>query len=149
MEKVRKYPIALFIIVFFVAGFFIETALSAEYKTAEDFVKAARAEIKEISVAEARNMMESEPLIILDVREEREFKRGHIPGAIHISRGILEFKVTEEIPDRNTAVLVYCQTGGRAALAAYTLKQMGYENVTSMAGGWDEWCNAGYFLEKP
>lgn len=148
MGRVQRYFMVLSVVVLFVTGVSTGAAISAEYKTADDFVKAATAEIKEVSVTEAHDMMAGgHPLIILDVRDQREFKKGHIPGAVNISRGVLEFKVTKEIPNRDAAILVYCKVGGRGALAAHTLKQMGYKNVVNMAGGWDGWVNAGYPIE--
>lgn len=148
MEKVRRCFMILSVVVLFVAAFSAGAALSAEYKTADDFVQAATAEIKEVSVAEAHDMIAGgKPLVILDVREQGEFKKGHISGAINVPRGVLEFKMAKEIPNRDAAILVYCKVGGRGALAAYTLKQMGYKNVLNMAGGWDKWLSAGYSVE--
>lgn len=148
MERFRRCFMVLSVVVLFVAGFSSGAALSAEYKTADDFVQAATAEIKEVSVAEAHDMIAGgKSLVILDVREQGEFKKGHIPGAINISRGVLEFKVAKEILNRDAAILVYCKVGGRGALAAYTLKQMGYKNILNMAGGWDKWLGAGYSVE--
>lgn len=148
MEGVRRCFMVLSVAVLFVAGFSSGAALAAEYKTADDFVQAAKAEIKEVSVAEAHDMIAGgKSLVILDVRDPDEFKKGHIPGAINISRGVLEFKVAKEIPNRDAAILVYCKTGGRGALAADTLRQMGYKNVLNMAGGWDKWLGAGYPVE--
>lgn len=149
MKKVQKTGVLLLLGFLFASGFIFTTATAAEYKTADDWVKAARAEIKEVSVTEAQGMIQKtgQPLIILDVRDPYEFKKGHLPGAINISRGMLEFKVTKEIPNRDATILVYCKTGGRGALAAYTLKQMGYKNVLNLSGGWENWLEAGYPVE--
>jgi len=117
-------------------------------KTTEDLVKEAKEKICEISVAEAKAKIDSgAPLFILDVREPDEFKKGHVPKAVNIPRGLLEFKVGATIPDKNAQILVYCKSGGRACLACSTLKEMGYKNAVSIAGGWQAWVKAGYPVE--
>ena len=108
--------------------------------TAMDMVKAAKADIKEISLTEARQMLQSGS-IALDVREQVEFDAGHVPGSFHISRGTLEFMIGThpEFEDKARSIIVYCKSGGRSALATATLQKMGYSNVYSMAGGFDAW----------
>lgn len=108
--------------------------------TAMDMVKAAKSEIKEISVSEAKQMLHNDSLA-LDVREKVEFDAGHVPGAIHISRGMLEFMLAShpEMQDKSRSLVVYCKTGGRSALATATIQKMGYNNAVSMAGGFDAW----------
>ncbi|RLA79041.1 MAG: rhodanese-like domain-containing protein [Deltaproteobacteria bacterium] len=116
--------------------------------TAKDFVAEAKAKIKEISVAEAKAKIESgAPLVVLDVREPKEYKKGHLPKAVNLPRGLLEFKVNKVIPNKDAYVIVYCKSGGRSALATLTLKRMGYKNAVSMAGGWKAWVKAGYPIE--
>ena len=116
--------------------------------TAEDFVGNAREKILEITVEDAKYKIDSGvSLVILDVREPDEFKNGHIPNAKNIPRGLLEFQVSSRIPDKATLIITYCKSGARSALAAYTLKQMGYNNVMNMAGGWLGWLKAGYPVE--
>ncbi len=116
--------------------------------TATDFVNQAKKHITEITVAEAKAKIESgQPVVVLDVREPKEYKRGHLPKAVNLPRGLLEFKVTKVIPDKNAYVIVYCKSGGRSALATLTLKRMGYKNAVSMAGGWKAWVKAGYPVE--
>jgi rhodanese-related sulfurtransferase len=113
--------------------------------TAEDFVSTAKENIFEITVEDAKDEIDSgAPLVILDVRTPDEFENGHIPNAINIPRGFLEFKVAGMIPDKETLILIYCKGGSRSALAAYTLKQMGYTNVMNIDGGWTAWMAAGY-----
>jgi rhodanese-related sulfurtransferase len=117
-------------------------------KTAQDLVTEAKKKVCEISPAEAKAKIDSgASLIVLDVREPDEFKKGHVPKAINIPRGMLEFKVTQTIPDKNAQILAYCKTGGRSCLACSTLVQMGYKNAVSIAGGWDAWLKAGYPVE--
>ena len=108
--------------------------------TVVDMVEAAKAEIREVSVSEAKTMF-AEHSIALDVREKLEFDAGHVPGAFHISRGLLEFMITThpEFTDKTRPIVVYCKSGGRSALATAALQKMGYSQVVSMAGGFDEW----------
>jgi rhodanese-related sulfurtransferase len=125
----------------------VTIAVAAD-KTATDLVNEAKKKICEISAAEAKAKIDSgASLIVLDVREPDEFKKGHIPKAINIPRGLLEFKVTKEIPNKDAQILAYCKTGGRACLACSTLLAMGYKNVVSIAGGWQAWLKAGYPVE--
>ena len=102
--------------------------------TAKDFVSNAKKEIKEISVEQAKKDIDAKKAVVLDVRTEKEYKKGHVPGAIHLQRGLLEFKVNQKLPDKNAYIIVQCKSGGRAALATQTLQKMGYKNAVSMAG---------------
>jgi rhodanese-related sulfurtransferase len=88
---------------------------------------------------------------LLDVREADEYAAGHLPGAIHASRGMLEFKLsnTPALTPRDLNIVLYCKTSGRAALAACALQDMGYLNVRSIAGGFDAWAAAGKPVVKP
>lgn len=116
--------------------------------SAKDFVAEAKKHITEISVAEAKAKIESgAPVVVLDVREPKEYKKGHLPKAVNLPRGLLEFKVAKVIPNKNAYIIVYCKSGGRSALAAWTLRKMGYKNAVSMAGGWKAWVKAGYPVE--
>ncbi|SFJ97092.1 rhodanese-like domain-containing protein [Methylophaga sulfidovorans] len=107
--------------------------------TAMDLVKQAKSEIKEISCEQAASMLDNATLI--DVREPAEFDAGHISGAIHIPRGMLEFSLDSHpsLANLETPVIIYCKTGGRSALAAKTLESMGYKEVYSVAGGYEAW----------
>jgi rhodanese-related sulfurtransferase len=103
----------------------------------EDIVRLAneaRARIKAISPDELRALASSGPILI-DVREEKEFKAGSIPGAIHISRGQLASRIAGAVPDPSAPVVCLCAVGHRSAIAADTLQKLGYRNVTSLAGG--------------
>ncbi|AOW11894.1 sulfurtransferase [Hydrogenophaga crassostreae] len=119
-------------------------------KNALDLVTAAKAQVTEIPVTEAEAAIRNADVLI-DVREESEFGAGHLPGAIHASRGMLEFKLsgTPALAARDIKVVLYCKTSGRAALAAAAMKEMGYLNVTSIAGGFDAWVAAGKQIDKP
>jgi rhodanese-related sulfurtransferase len=119
-------------------------------KTAHDLVTSAKALTREVSVTQAEEVIRNADVLI-DVRETDEFAAGHIPGAVHASRGMLEFKLssTPELSSRDLKLVVYCKTSGRAALAARSLHDMGYLSVTSIAGGFDAWVAAGKPVVKP
>ncbi len=119
-------------------------------KTAHDLVTAAKAEINEVSLVDAPAAIQNSD-VLLDVREADEYKNGHIPGSIHISRGLLEFKLSND-PDlsaRSLKIVLYCKNSGRAALASKVLHEMGYLHVQSIAGGFDAWAEAGNSVAKP
>ena len=109
-------------------------------KTAMDLVQAAKAGIREVSVSQAQQML-NEDSIALDVREPGEFDAGHIDDAVHIPRGMLEFSIAShpDFQDKTRSIVVYCKSGGRAALATSTLQQLGYTNAVSIIGGYDAW----------
>ena len=119
-------------------------------KTALDLVAAAKAHVSEIPVSEAEAAIRDADVLV-DVREADEFAAGHIPGAVHFSRGMLEFKFSANpaLQSRDVKVVLYCKTSGRAALAAAALHEMGYLNVQSIAGGFDAWSAAGLAIAKP
>ncbi len=119
-------------------------------KTAMDLVAAAKAQVAEISVAQAEAAIRDAD-VLLDVREADEFAAGHIPGAVHASRGMLEFKLSgsPQLASRDLSFVIYCKTSGRAALAAVAMREMGYLNVKSIAGGFDAWAAAGKPVHKP
>ncbi len=119
-------------------------------KTAHDLVAAAKARVAEISVSEAERAITAAD-VLLDVREADEFAAGHLPGAIHASRGMLEFKMSGNpaLSSRDLKIVLYCKTSGRAALAACALQDMGYLNVLSIGGGFDAWTAAGKPVVKP
>jgi len=109
------------------------------YKTGQDLIDDAKRQIDEVTPEQVRDMQaRNEAAVYLDVREPNEWNLGRLPRAIHIPRGNLESKV-EALVDRKQKVEVYCARGNRSALAALTMKQMGYENVASMSGGIQRW----------
>lgn len=119
-------------------------------KTAHDLVAAAKTRVQEIPVANAEQAIRDADVLV-DVRESDEFAAGHLPGAVHISRGMLEFKFSgaPALQPRDIKIMLYCKTSGRAALAAAALHDMGYLNVQSISGGFDAWVAAGKPVAKP
>ena len=110
---------------------------------------AAKSRVTECTVADVQaRRAAGEAFTLVDVREESEFAAGHIPGAMHLGRGVLERDVERAIPDPAAPVVLYCGGGFRSALAADSLQRMGYTNVISMDGGWGGWTHAGYPTEK-
>ena len=89
-------------------------------------------------------MDQGESIVVIDVREESEFVAGHIPGAVHVSKGVIERDIETVVPDLNTEILLYCGGGFRSALSADNLQRMGYQNVVSVDGGWRGWTEAKY-----
>ena len=113
-------------------------------KTAHDLVAEAKQQVIEITPEEAEQTIVGADAVI-DVREADEYAQGHIPGAINIPRGLLEFRLssTPELESRDLSIVIYCKTSGRGALAAKSLGDMGYLNIKSIAGGYDAWCQSG------
>jgi rhodanese-related sulfurtransferase len=113
-------------------------------------VDEARGRIRETDVATVNSRLESgDDFVLIDVREDNEYAAGHIPGAIHIGRGILERDIEATIPDHDQEIVLYCGGGFRSALAADNLQKMGYTNVISMDGGWRGWREGGLKVETP
>ncbi|MCE1191570.1 MAG: sulfurtransferase [Acidovorax sp.] len=119
-------------------------------KTAHDLVAEAKAQVPEIPLEQAEEALRKADVLI-DVREADEYLAGHIPGAIHMSRGVLEFKLSgaPALASRDLKIVLYCKTSGRAALAARSLQAMGYLDVQSLAGGFDAWSAAGKPVASP
>jgi len=102
----------------------------------------AKSRIREVSPVEA-GKQQAGGAVLIDVREREEFVQGHAAGAIHLSKGLLELRIEETIPDPATPIICYCGGGSRSALAADNLQKMGYTNVASLAGGLKAWRNEG------
>lgn len=119
-------------------------------KTAQDLVLQAKANIREIPLQDADEAIRQAD-VLMDVREADEFAAGHLPGAVLVPRGLLEFKLsgTPALSGRDLKVVLYCKTSGRAALSAQAMQSMGYLNVSSIAGGFDAWAAAGKAVIKP
>lgn len=119
-------------------------------KSAHDLVVAAKNRVTEVPLEQAEQAIR-EADVLIDVREADEYAAGHLPGAVHISRGLLEFKLsgTPALAARDQKVVLYCKTSGRAALAACAMADMGYLNVVSLAGGFDAWLAAGKPVQRP
>jgi rhodanese-related sulfurtransferase len=110
-----------------------------------NLVNDAKKRIKEEDFRETKKRLDAgEKLILIDTREDSEWARGHIPGAIHLGKGIIERDIENTVPDKDAAVVLYCGGGFRSALAADNLQKMGYRNVISMDGGWRGWTEAGF-----
>lgn len=119
-------------------------------KNVHDLVVAAKQTIQEISIEQAiKNIQTCD--VLIDVRETEEYLTGHLPGATHISRGLLEFKMAgnPKLQPRDLKIVLYCKTSGRAALCAQSLVNMGYTHIQSISGGIDAWITAGHEVFKP
>ena len=114
------------------------------------YLQRIKEQVREVQPEEVRREQQGEESpLLLDVREPDEFSQGAIPGARHIPRGYLELRIEQEVPDRERPLVVYCAGGVRSALAVDSLQQLGYSNVTSLAGGFNGWKNAGLPFEIP
>jgi rhodanese-related sulfurtransferase len=112
-------------------------------------VEDAKQRVRETTVEEVRRRMDAaEKFILVDVREDREFGVDHLPGAVHLGKGIIERDIEGMYPDLSTPLVLYCGGGFRSALAADNLQKMGYTNVISMDGGIRDWRERGFPLEK-
>lgn len=114
-------------------------------KTYKELMDEARAAVPEVTVDDVKARLENgQRPVLLDVREREEYREGHLEGALALPRGFMEMRVEEAVPDKATPVVAYCAGGVRSLIAARTLKEMGYTDVSSMAGGYTAWKNAGY-----
>ena len=112
-------------------------------KTSKNIIDEARASIKQIDLDQARKMIAQPGTVLIDVRESDEWRQGHIANAIFIPRGFLELRVEEKVPDHKTPVILQCASGTRSLLAARTLRELGYENVYNLTGGFNAWKDKG------
>jgi sulfur-carrier protein adenylyltransferase/sulfurtransferase len=112
-------------------------------KTSKNILDEARSQIKSIDIDEARRMLEKPGTVLLDVREGDEWRQGHIPQAVGIPRGFLELRVEEKVPDHKTPVILQCASGTRSLLAARSLRELGYDNVYNLTGGFNAWKDRG------
>jgi rhodanese-related sulfurtransferase len=112
-------------------------------------VNDAKSRVKETTVDETKQRLDRrEKIVLVDVREESEFAKDHLPGAIHLGKGVIERDVEKRVPDLNTPMILYCGGGFRSALAADNLQKMGYTNVISMDGGVREWRQKNYPMTR-
>jgi rhodanese-related sulfurtransferase len=112
-------------------------------------VQDAKSRIREITIDEVRAKLQAgEKFVLVDVREESEYAQDHLPGAIHLGKGIIERDIEERVPDPNTPMVLYCGGGFRSALAADNLQDMGFRNVLSMDGGIRQWREKGLPLTR-
>jgi rhodanese-related sulfurtransferase len=114
-----------------------------------NIVDDAKKRVRETNVDEVKARMErGQKFVLIDVREESEFAKDHLPGAIHLSKGVIERDIESRVPDPATPVVLYCGGGFRSALAADNLQKMGYRNVLSMDGGIRGWRQKGFPLAR-
>jgi len=114
-----------------------------------EMVAKAKAAVKSVPAADVKAVVEKkEKVILLDVRDPNEFAAGHLPGAVSVSRGLLEWRIWGAVPDQNAKIFVYCRTGGRAAFATKVLNDLGYKNAVLMDAQFEDWIKAGYPVER-
>jgi len=108
-------------------------------------VEDVRKNIRETNVDEVKQRLDrgDKQFVLVDVREESEWAKGHLPGAVHLGKGVIERDIEQRVPDTNQEIILYCGGGFRSALAADNLQKMGYRNVKSMDGGWRGWTERG------
>lgn len=115
----------------------------------EALVKEAKSRIQEITLEQFTALKAADDkFTLIDVREDSEWQAGRVPGAIHISRGVLEFQIDAMVPQKDSKIVLYCRSGSRSALAADTLQKLGYTKVYSLAGGFSGYQKAGQPTEK-
>ena len=121
------------------------------FRTAQDLIEAAKRKITLVSCEETARLLDSveNVPVLIDVREEFEYDMVRLGGSVHICRGVLEMVVEHEYPDRNTPMLIYCSRGDRSALAALTLRTLGYRHVRSIEGGLHRWQEKGLPVVVP
>lgn len=109
----------------------------------------AKSRVRETNVEEVKKKIDGgEKFVLVDVREESEFAKDHLPGAIHLGKGVIERDIEARVPDLNAEIVLYCRGGFRSALAADNLQKMGYKNVISMDGGIRDWREKGFPLTR-
>ena len=115
-----------------------------------ELVDAARQRIDECTIDDIKRRIDAgESFHLVDVREYEEWCRGHLPGAIHMGKGVIERDIEQQIPGTNDEIVLYCGGGYRSALAADNLQKMGYSQVISMDGGYRGWLDAGFEITNP
>lgn len=136
---------------FLIVGIFFiaENSIAEQPKWMENstgkLVQEARNTTKQIPIAELKKALDAdEDIILLDVRTPREYEAVHIPSAINVSRGLLEFSIWSVVPDKEEKIYVYCKSGARAALATKQLNAFGYKNAVAIATGMSDWSKSGY-----
>jgi rhodanese-related sulfurtransferase len=150
MKKVLIWMVS-FVFVLSAVG----AALAQEAKPAgpppavKEMLGKAKSAIKVVTPADVKTAIDNkEKAIFLDVRDPGEYAAGHIPGAMNISRGTLEFNVFGKIPDQSAKIYVYCKTAGRSTMATKTLNDLGYKNAVLMDAQFEDWIKAGYPVER-
>jgi rhodanese-related sulfurtransferase len=130
-----------------VLPFFPKEILEDAMAHAPQFLKLvqdAKQRVKETNVPDVKRRIDAgEKLILVDVREDNEWAKGHLPSAVHMGKGVIERDIEQQVPNTATKIVLYCGGGFRSALVADNLQKMGYTNVESMDGGWRGWTEAG------
>ncbi|MDP3586910.1 MAG: rhodanese-like domain-containing protein [Sulfuricurvum sp.] len=137
-------------VAFMLVGLLVGSSLMAGHAESEKLIESAKQEVGEMTPKELKKMIdEQKKVIVLDVREENQRAEGEIyaPSTLAITRGNLEFDVLNKVKDKNAVIVTYCRGGSRGALAAQTLKSLGYVNATSLKGGLKGWAQEGYGVE--
>ena len=112
-------------------------------------VNDAKSRVKECTIDDVKaRLAKGEKFLLVDVREDGEWANGHLPGAVHIGKGVIERDIETKVPDTATEMVLYCGGGFRSALAADNLQKMGYTRVISMDGGYRGWTEAGLPVDK-
>jgi rhodanese-related sulfurtransferase len=149
-EKMKKRMLVAMVSVLFALSM-VSAVLAQEKAPAgpppvvKEMVAKAKGAVQKVSAADVKAAIDKkEKAVILDVRDPGEFAAGHLPGAINISRGTLEFVVFNKITDQNAKIYVYCKTAGRSTLATKTLNDLGYKNAVLMDAQFEDWIKAGY-----
>ncbi len=112
-------------------------------------VEDRRRRVREVTAAEVAARLPATSFHLIDVREDHEWQAGHLPSARHLGKGIIERDIEAAVPDPGAEIVLYCGGGFRSVLAADTLTEMGYRNVSSLAGGYRGWVEAGLPTQKP
>jgi rhodanese-related sulfurtransferase len=124
-------------------------AASGPPQAVKDMLAKAKSSIKTVSAADVKTAIDKkEQAVYLDVRDSGEYSAGHLPGAINVSRGTLEFNIWSKVPDQTAKIYVYCKTAGRSALATKTLNDLGFKNAVLMDAQFEDWIKAGYPVER-
>jgi rhodanese-related sulfurtransferase len=114
----------------------------------QKLVEEVKGRVRETTTQDVKKRLDKgEKLNLVDVREESEWGKGHLPGAKHLGKGVIERDIETTIPDKDAEIILYCGGGFRSALSADNLQKMGYKNVKSMDGGWRDWTERGYPVE--
>ena len=115
-----------------------------------ELVESSLSIVGECDIHQVKSMMDGgEDFTLVDVREDREWIESHIEGAIHLGKGIIERDISNTIPNKDKLIVLYCQGGFRSALAGENIIKMGYKNVLSMSGGFSDWANNNFSIDKP
>lgn len=115
----------------------------------QDLLRQAKAAAQALQPEQVKRVVDDEKVTVVDVREGDEWRRGHVPNAVHVPRGYLEMQAESKVPDKDAPIIVYCAGGNRSAFATETLKQMGYTDVRHMSGGFTAWRDAGLPVVQP